>query len=125
MDSFIERIREALAEQRGARVVDLAVGRGLLTPARRAELGNGPRLDEELLARGWISREQLAELRREADRSRAPLPLLNRYELGELIGEGAMSQVFRGMDLQLRRPVAIKVLREKFLFHAAGRERFA
>ena len=37
--------------------------------------------------------------------------LENRYEIEELIGEGAMGYVYKGRQLRLRRPVAIKIPR--------------
>ncbi|MGA9161270.1 MAG: protein kinase [Actinomycetota bacterium] len=36
--------------------------------------------------------------------------LADRYELGPVLGEGGMARVHRGLDRQLRRPVAVKVL---------------
>jgi hypothetical protein len=36
--------------------------------------------------------------------------LAGRYELGPLLGQGGMARVHRGLDRQLRRPVAVKVL---------------
>ncbi|HLI50447.1 MAG TPA: protein kinase [Thermomicrobiaceae bacterium] len=44
-----------------------------------------------------------------------PARILNgRYRLDEPIGEGGMAIVYRGYDLLLNRPVAIKVLRDQF-----------
>jgi beta-lactam-binding protein with PASTA domain/tRNA A-37 threonylcarbamoyl transferase component Bud32 len=50
--------------------------------------------------------------------------LSKRYRLEEIIGEGAMAQVFRGTDLLLERPVAIKVLREQFAADSEAVRRF-
>jgi beta-lactam-binding protein with PASTA domain/serine/threonine protein kinase len=42
-------------------------------------------------------------------------PVLDgRYRLGALIARGGMSTVYRGVDLRLDRPVAIKILRDEF-----------
>lgn len=38
----------------------------------------------------------------------------NRYEIIELIGTGGMAMVYKGKDLVLNRPVAIKILKEEF-----------
>lgn len=44
-----------------------------------------------------------------------PARILNgRYRLDEPIGEGGMAIVYRGYDLMLNRPVAIKILRDQF-----------
>ncbi len=48
--------------------------------------------------------------------------LNDRYLVEDLIGEGATSAVYRGTDLLLRRPVAIKVLHPHV--HATTRQRF-
>ncbi|GHT81312.1 serine/threonine protein kinase [Actinomycetota bacterium] len=40
--------------------------------------------------------------------------LNNRYEIGELIGQGGMADVFVGRDIRLNRQVAIKVLKQQF-----------
>jgi eukaryotic-like serine/threonine-protein kinase len=47
-----------------------------------------------------------------------------RYDVRELLGRGGMSEVYRGFDLQLRRPVAIKRLRPDFVNNPAFRTRF-
>jgi serine/threonine protein kinase len=38
-----------------------------------------------------------------------PLPLAGRYRLDKLIGVGGFAEVWRGFDLQLQRPVAVKI----------------
>jgi serine/threonine protein kinase len=37
-----------------------------------------------------------------------------RYRVGAMIARGGMSTVYRGMDLRLDRPVAIKVMKPSF-----------
>jgi len=47
-----------------------------------------------------------------SDTNAEPRVLGGRYALGALLGRGGMADVFRAEDLTLRRPVAVKVLRE-------------
>jgi serine/threonine protein kinase len=47
------------------------------------------------------------------------------YRLVERLGVGGMGIVYRGWDVRLRRPVAIKLLTEASTFDAQTRERFA
>ena len=41
----------------------------------------------------------------------SPRLLNNRYEIGDTLGYGGMSEVHRGRDIRLGRDVAVKVLR--------------
>ena len=50
--------------------------------------------------------------------------LADRYELGPVLGEGGMARVYRGVDRQLRRPVAVKVLAAPFDRDRSFLERF-
>jgi len=50
--------------------------------------------------------------------------LADRYELGPVLGEGGMARVYRGVDRQLRRPVAVKVLAAPFDRDRSFVERF-
>jgi eukaryotic-like serine/threonine-protein kinase len=47
-----------------------------------------------------------------------------RYQTRELLGRGGMSEVYRGFDAQLRRPVAIKRLRHDLAMNPVFRARF-
>jgi tetratricopeptide (TPR) repeat protein/tRNA A-37 threonylcarbamoyl transferase component Bud32 len=131
-DTFFDRVKSDLQEKRQRRFLDLATARNLLTRSqsealREAAASGQPLSEQSLVDRGWITSEQLAELRRQVDAdsgSPSSSPLLARYELHEKLGEGAMSQVFRGMDRQLHRPVAVKILRENLLFQETARKRF-
>jgi serine/threonine protein kinase len=53
------------------------------------------------------------------------VPLLaNRYDLGPVIGQGGMAQVYAARDTTLDRPVAVKVMRPEVAHQALVRERF-
>ncbi|MEM9596148.1 MAG: protein kinase, partial [Acidobacteriota bacterium] len=49
---------------------------------------------------------------------------LHNLRIGELLAEGGMGKVFRGFDLRLKRPVAIKALRRPMRADPVGRARF-
>jgi tRNA A-37 threonylcarbamoyl transferase component Bud32 len=53
-----------------------------------------------------------------------PVLLNNRYQLLELVGSGGMAIVYRGEDTLLKRPVAVKVLREPYSDDPAFLKRF-
>jgi tetratricopeptide (TPR) repeat protein/tRNA A-37 threonylcarbamoyl transferase component Bud32 len=132
LDAFFDRVKSDLQENRQRRLLDLARARNLLTPSQseaiREEAASGRSISERALVdRGWITPEQFSELRRIVDGdpgTNPSSPLLARYELHEKLGEGAMSQVFRGVDRQLQRPVAVKILKENLLFQETARKRF-
>jgi serine/threonine protein kinase len=132
LDAFFNLVKFDLFEKRQRRIVDLAISRHLLTSSQSESLKedalSGHTIpDRVLVDRGWITPEQYSELRRAADQEAlgpSSSPLIARYELHEKLGEGAMSQVFRGVDRQLQRPVAVKVLRENLLFQDTARKRF-
>ena len=54
-----------------------------------------------------------------------PRLLSERYELGEVLGYGGMSEVHRGLDTRLGRDVAIKVLPASYSGDAVDREALA
>lgn len=56
--------------------------------------------------------------------SMKPTILNQRYRLTDLVGVGGMAAVYRGEDLLLERPVAVKFLREPYANDPAARRRF-
>ncbi|HYS33891.1 MAG TPA: serine/threonine protein kinase, partial [Streptosporangiaceae bacterium] len=50
--------------------------------------------------------------------------LAGRYRLESRIASGGMGEVWRGMDLVLDRPVAVKLLRAEYAQHAETLARF-
>ncbi len=67
--------------------------------------------------------EAFREGMREHEAERRPFDLA-RYELGERLGEGGAAAVHRGWDLELLRPVAIKILRDGGCASRTQRARF-
>jgi serine/threonine-protein kinase len=57
--------------------------------------------------------------------AQATVILDDRYELGPVLGNGGMARVHQGMDRQLKRPVAVKVLSSPFDRDKEFVERFA
>jgi serine/threonine-protein kinase len=53
-----------------------------------------------------------------------PRLLSNRYELGDTLGYGGMSEVHKGRDVRLSRDVAVKVLRQDLARDPQFQERF-
>src|SRR3954447_24586433 len=53
-----------------------------------------------------------------------PRLLSNRYELGEVLGYGGMSEVHHGTDVRLGRDVAVKILRADLARDPQFQERF-
>ncbi|MCI0657726.1 MAG: tetratricopeptide repeat protein, partial [Acidobacteria bacterium] len=51
-------------------------------------------------------------------------PSLGRYDIHSKLGEGTTAIVYRAFDRELRRPVALKVLRKAAGFSATARQRF-
>lgn len=62
---------------------------------------------------GIAEQQLMASVIREMTGFDAPAVTVGPYELGEMIGEGAMGVVYEAMDEDLGRPVAVKVLRRR------------
>lgn len=81
-------------------------------------------LGDLLLRSGSVTAEDLARLRQERTRRSSGIPNLPRYEIRERMGEGATSVVYRAWDRELKRPVALKVLKETTGLSETARQRF-
>jgi tetratricopeptide (TPR) repeat protein/tRNA A-37 threonylcarbamoyl transferase component Bud32 len=126
VDDFLDRVRASISDLRQRRLGERALAARLITPGQLEEaLGeNGLDLGERLVKRGWLSVPQVEELRRSLDSPQA-VSGFARYELVDVLGEGAMSVVHRARDRQLGRIVAVKVLRESLFGHPVVGDRFA
>ncbi|MBI3071854.1 MAG: serine/threonine protein kinase [Deltaproteobacteria bacterium] len=95
--------------------------------------GTKHRPDEKCPDCGVIAHDGLNGPEGEPDHLSAPTldlvpgdgPLLDgRYRVGRILARGGMGEVFEGVDVTLRRPVAVKFLGERFVSDAAVVERF-
>jgi formylglycine-generating enzyme required for sulfatase activity/predicted Ser/Thr protein kinase len=115
-------------------LVKMAVERGLLTLEQLEEClrlqreastaGTALSLGSILVEQGHLKSESLLELFREQVHSPPGVPQLSRYEVRGKLGEGATAVVYRGWDRELKRPVALKVLRDVVGLSQVSRERF-
>jgi len=118
---------------------DLALGkmaleRGLLTVEQFQEClrqqeavadpGSKSLLGKILIERGYVKTEDVLELFREQTQRSQIILSIPRYEIQDKIGEGATAIVYRALDRELQRPVALKVLREEATLKEIARERF-
>jgi tetratricopeptide (TPR) repeat protein/tRNA A-37 threonylcarbamoyl transferase component Bud32 len=112
----------------------LALEQGLVRPAEFAQAledfrrlrgqGSTVLFENLLIESGCISAEDVERLRRMQALRAEGVPILERYEIQSRIGEGATATVFRGWDRELKRPVAVKILRDTSGLNARARERF-
>jgi serine/threonine protein kinase/beta-glucanase (GH16 family) len=93
-----------------------------LEKARRA--GQEISLEELLIRRGAAKPENIARIRLELSLRSGGISTLSRYETRERLGEGTTAIVFRAWDRDLKRFVALKVLREVAGLSPIARERF-
>jgi formylglycine-generating enzyme required for sulfatase activity/tRNA A-37 threonylcarbamoyl transferase component Bud32 len=108
--------------------------RGLITPEQLGEClreqasltaqGTKSLLGKLLIERGYLKTEAVLEILQEQTRRSQGIPNLSRYEVQEKVGEGATAIVYRAFDRELKRSVALKVLREGPGMSEIGRGRF-
>lgn len=99
----------------------------LLSPEQLAELAalqqtcrDPAALANELLRRGWLTSYQVERLQE----GEAEQLVLGSYVLLQRLGEGGMGQVFKAQHRNLRRVVAIKLIRKERLAHPDAVRRF-
>ncbi len=112
----------------------IAVQRGILRPEQlEAGLreqsaaqtrGEPTQLCQILIRQGMMTTDDLVRLVREQSQRAEGLPSIPRYDVQAKLGEGATAVVYRAWDRDLRRPVALKILRESAGFSEIGRQRF-
>ncbi len=138
----VRRIRELLEGSGGGQNAsdeDLSLGRlalerNFLTAQQLTQLGQELRdargrgdassLGKLAVSRGWMQPDDLVHLSAEQARQAAAAPKLVRYEIRESIGEGASALVYRAWDRELKRLVALKVLRAAAGMSGIARNRF-
>lgn len=103
------------------KLLAILVHKGLLAPdlARRA-LASGA-TGAFLVQQGACTAAQWADWQRSEGGTR---PVLSRYEVGELLGEGGVGRVFAATDRTTGQPVALKVLRAELAKDPLQAERF-
>jgi formylglycine-generating enzyme required for sulfatase activity/predicted Ser/Thr protein kinase len=93
--------------------------------AEASVTGRTSALESILVEQGYLKPEILVELLRDQVQQHPQgVPQLSRYEVKEQLGEGATAVVYRAWDRELKRPVALKVLRDVVGISKTGRERF-
>jgi tRNA A-37 threonylcarbamoyl transferase component Bud32 len=97
---------------------------GLREHAASQTRGETPQLCEILIRQGAMTTDDLVRLVREQSQRAEGLPVLPRYDVQARLGEGATAVVYRAWDRELRRPVALKILRESAGFSEIARQRF-
>jgi tetratricopeptide (TPR) repeat protein/tRNA A-37 threonylcarbamoyl transferase component Bud32 len=119
----LQRLRRSLTRGRLERLGRLLRERGHVSREAWEELSRSC-APTSLGERLGINAEEWAGLLRELEGDTPCTAGLRRYVLGEKLGEGAGSTVYRATDSQLGRPVAVKLLKDAFSSDPTVRERF-
>ncbi|HVR84642.1 MAG TPA: serine/threonine-protein kinase, partial [Planctomycetota bacterium] len=112
-----------MAVQRGVLRQD-QLEAGLREQAAAQTRGEATPLCQILIRQGMMTTDDLVRLVREESQRAEGLPSIPRYDVQAKLGEGATAVVYRAWDRDLRRTVALKILRESAGFSEIGRQRF-
>ncbi len=97
---------------------------GLREQVAAHQRGEITQLCQILIRQGTMTTDDLVRLVREQSHRAEGLPAIPRYDIQARLGEGATAVVYRAWDRELRRTVALKILRESAGFSEIGRQRF-
>jgi serine/threonine-protein kinase len=97
---------------------------GLRTQAEERARGEDAPLCPILVRQGALTTDDLVRLLREQTQRAGGAPRIPRYDVQTRLGEGATAIVYRAWDRELKRPVALKALRETAGLSEIARQRF-
>ena len=107
------------------KLVDLELLKDCLrSQAESRSRGERVLLGDLLVSRGAVKPEDIVRLMKEQGRRLEGRPDIPRYEIEGKLGEGATAVVYRAWDRELRRAVALKVLKMKSAMSEIARHRF-
>jgi len=121
---FYRELAEIAKPRKQERLGDLAIREGFISHSqldecvkeqRNTNPSHRPRIGELLIRKGFLKPGQLALLlEQQADEAGFHDPGW-RYEIRDLLGRGGTASVYLGWDRELRREVAIKVIRREHM----------
>lgn len=93
-------------------------------PSAPAPMGDVPSPFSDDLAHGPVSLDPPGPAASSLAAAPTPAILIPGFAVGDLIGEGGMSRVYRATQKSLRRAVCVKIMREEFAHDPALSDRF-
>ena len=118
-----KRRQAAAAASVGAGASAPGAGTDSSTPSGGYQAVDGPGTSD-IPQQSPAPQEEAPPERKAAPRSLAPGTRLGGFEIQKLLGRGGMATVYRGTQLSLNRPVAVKVLASRFARNPSFIDRF-
>ncbi len=112
-----DKLRKGVAEAGDLVFAEQLLRSGAATPEQvqsaleEKQRTPGLNLGQILLKKGWITTDQYVDVLRHVEEARPTPRKIGRYLVESELARGGMGIVYRGMDPDLKRPVAIKVLK--------------